>query len=478
MGEGGRGEVTVIRWIIAVPLGGLFLVVAAANCGVVAAMVKERLHWWRGGDLHGVRAMGCCLPGALAGVIAVLLCPIPRSDIWVWVPLVIDPALLPRLILLPTLEVPWHSNDSRPPLQAAAAEGDAAVVLRHLAAGDDPNRFYVWTPLHYAAGAGATEMVDLLLRHGADPSLADYRGRTPADVAEMAGHQHLAVSLRHAECDPSRYGAPLPPEEALVKLIEATEGGEWCQDVLLAVPRPEGREVAIVSLAGDGNRVECNVRWPWQDAEAPPTPAMARMVGETKGFGGIVLIDGEARQLGPERWPVSFEPKTARWLPMREGLPLEFSDLYRIDRTARDPDDVTKLLGSLHDATIADEAVDWDAEREMVTFEARRTAFIPKMPDGRPSGRRAFVTIRGVSSLKWDEPSEHQYAGQFEEARVEENAGRELLLDFVAAHARLQIRAINVHVRDTTELSWPRPEAGPKLLESSSNPPDEMVLPL
>jgi hypothetical protein len=56
---------------------------------------------------------------------------------------------------------------------------------------------FAGTPLHYAAFRGHRDMVDRLLRHGADPSVRDTKiGKLPEDWAEHAGHKDLAAHLR------------------------------------------------------------------------------------------------------------------------------------------------------------------------------------------------------------------------------------------------------------------------------------------
>jgi RNA polymerase sigma factor (sigma-70 family) len=53
-----------------------------------------------------------------------------------------------------------------------------------------------WTPLHYAAGLGFTELVRPLLDRGADPSRHDQEGKTPLDVATDANHSDIVDVLR------------------------------------------------------------------------------------------------------------------------------------------------------------------------------------------------------------------------------------------------------------------------------------------
>ncbi len=54
------------------------------------------------------------------------------------------------------------------------------------------------TPLHYAAGGGCPEVVDLLLKHGADPRAKSAADLGPADHARRNGHDVLARRLDDA----------------------------------------------------------------------------------------------------------------------------------------------------------------------------------------------------------------------------------------------------------------------------------------
>ena len=54
------------------------------------------------------------------------------------------------------------------------------------------------TALHYAAMKGSRELVELLLANGADPTVKNKAGLTPADEAEKAGNKDIADILREA----------------------------------------------------------------------------------------------------------------------------------------------------------------------------------------------------------------------------------------------------------------------------------------
>ena len=72
---------------------------------------------------------------------------------------------------------------------------DHGAVVNLIPAGFD----YSGTALHYAAFQGRREMVDLLLRRGADPSVRDTKIDALAeDWAEHSGHHELAARLRNS----------------------------------------------------------------------------------------------------------------------------------------------------------------------------------------------------------------------------------------------------------------------------------------
>ena len=52
-----------------------------------------------------------------------------------------------------------------------------------------------WMPIHSAAQNGDEQMVELLLEHNADPTMANDQGLTPAAVARDKGHEKIAALL-------------------------------------------------------------------------------------------------------------------------------------------------------------------------------------------------------------------------------------------------------------------------------------------
>jgi Ankyrin repeats (3 copies) len=86
-----------------------------------------------------------------------------------------------------------------PDIWEAAAAGDLGAIERHLANGADVNGRggkYRSTPLHRAALAGRAEVVELLIRRGADVNAHEADNSAPLHAAALFGHEtvvHLLV---------------------------------------------------------------------------------------------------------------------------------------------------------------------------------------------------------------------------------------------------------------------------------------------
>ena len=76
----------------------------------------------------------------------------------------------------------------------------------------DPNLHHDngYTPLAFAAMKGNPQMVEVLLRNGADPALTTREGDTPVELALRMGHNEVADILKRArqELDARRAAAP------------------------------------------------------------------------------------------------------------------------------------------------------------------------------------------------------------------------------------------------------------------------------
>jgi ankyrin repeat protein len=83
------------------------------------------------------------------------------------------------------------------PLHSAASARnlDAACVLLEHGAPVNARQQGGWAPLHAAAQNGDRPMVELLLKHRADPTLPNDEGKTSAMVAREKGHEEIAVLL-------------------------------------------------------------------------------------------------------------------------------------------------------------------------------------------------------------------------------------------------------------------------------------------
>ena len=96
----------------------------------------------------------------------------------------------------------------------AAGSGDLAEVKRLVVGcGVDPNvreDNYGATPLHVAAEYGYSEIVEVLLEHGATPNIRDKDGRTPLHYAAMFGNSKVVEVLLEHGADPNirnKYGS-------------------------------------------------------------------------------------------------------------------------------------------------------------------------------------------------------------------------------------------------------------------------------
>ncbi len=88
-------------------------------------------------------------------------------------------------------DVNWRDSIGETALFGAAAAGQYLEVVRYLlSVGASCNMVEStigYTPLHWAASHGNLETIQILVEAGADPTVADYQGRLPIDVAHRYG---------------------------------------------------------------------------------------------------------------------------------------------------------------------------------------------------------------------------------------------------------------------------------------------------
>ncbi|KAI7845285.1 hypothetical protein COHA_001128 [Chlorella ohadii] len=78
---------------------------------------------------------------------------------------------------------------------AAAEQAECVELLLKLGATVDLEVQSMGTPLHAAAACGATATILMLLHYGANPE-ARFRGRTPAELAQLSGSSATANLIR------------------------------------------------------------------------------------------------------------------------------------------------------------------------------------------------------------------------------------------------------------------------------------------
>jgi uncharacterized protein len=94
----------------------------------------------------------------------------------------------------------------------AIEKNTPAYAQKVLAMNFDPSLHHEngYTPLAYAAAKGNLEMVDLLLRNGADPTQVTKEGDTPVELALRSGHGGIADVLKRARQSFETGGEPQP----------------------------------------------------------------------------------------------------------------------------------------------------------------------------------------------------------------------------------------------------------------------------
>ncbi|KAL8018698.1 putative IQ motif, EF-hand binding, CG-1 DNA-binding domain, immunoglobulin-like protein [Plasmopara halstedii] len=113
------------------------------------------------------------------------------------------------------------------------------------------------TALHLAAGCGHTNVVDVLLQSGADLQCRDFDGLTAADRAEKSGHADVAAKLNHQieneafslPCDPvdtfyCSHGSPMDLDNDLTPYHDAGDLGLLAEIDFVHAAHPSQSSIA------------------------------------------------------------------------------------------------------------------------------------------------------------------------------------------------------------------------------------------
>jgi ankyrin repeat protein len=104
--------------------------------------------------------------------------------------------------LLTLKDVDINTRDpyaERTPLHEALGHGYDEIAKELIRRGSEVNGregYGGYTPLHFAARRKDRSLVEMLLAKGADPTVKNKKGLTPADEAEKAGNKEIAELLR------------------------------------------------------------------------------------------------------------------------------------------------------------------------------------------------------------------------------------------------------------------------------------------
>ena len=105
------------------------------------------------------------------------------------------------LLARPDLRVDLLNGAGETPLMMAALRGDLPAAAKLIERGSAVNRDG-WTPLHYAASGPSTELVQLLLDHGAAVEARSPNGTTALMMAARYGPEASALLLLTRGADP------------------------------------------------------------------------------------------------------------------------------------------------------------------------------------------------------------------------------------------------------------------------------------
>ena len=112
-----------------------------------------------------------------------------------------SPKVIRTLVEWPKTELNTLSLQGESPLMLAALKGQLETAEKMIKKGADVNKTG-WTPLHYAASAGHTQVIELLLENHAYIDAESPNGSTPLMMAAMYGTTAAVALLLERGADP------------------------------------------------------------------------------------------------------------------------------------------------------------------------------------------------------------------------------------------------------------------------------------
>ena len=131
------------------------------------------------------------------------------------------------LISLLKLGVPLNNNYSgQTILHVGVKTKDVDIVKILLEWGMEPNiiaKVNGWTPAHTAAYINSPEMIDLLVEHGANLDIKNYKGKTPLQLAYDNMYVEVTRALLKGNAKPIKLGSEYEENEEIKNMIRTQE---------------------------------------------------------------------------------------------------------------------------------------------------------------------------------------------------------------------------------------------------------------
>ena len=149
-----------------------------------------------------------------------------------------------RLMLERTADIHSVNACGQTPLHTASAfRADPPAVELLIQAGANPNvktfaNCDAWTPLHGATARDSIGIVNVLLKHGANPAERDGRGMTALDVAVRGGFPDTARVLRAASPPAANVATPAPGAASAPPTARGSTTGGLVQGRVLSNGQP------------------------------------------------------------------------------------------------------------------------------------------------------------------------------------------------------------------------------------------------